>query len=181
MAGKVISLLARGTQARPKAPPKPQPKLPTELESMRQALELALGAMRAEGKAMTERVEADLATARQSLVAASEELAGAAARAESLQTKLAAALATNTGLRVELGAEQDRCAELEARCVAIERLSNDRHAALMAAIAAIKSTRLMAPAPGKATPAPRYELILKGRDLNGRPLGYDLVPVKEGK
>jgi hypothetical protein len=151
------------------------------VESLRQAHELALGAMRAEGKAMTQRVEADLAQARQELASAAEDLAGATARAEALQTKLAAALATNTGLRVELGDAQDRYTELEARSATLERTGVDRHGVLLAAIAAIKPTRIMAPAPGKEMPLPRYEIIPQGRDLNGRATGYDLIPVKEGK
>lgn len=182
MAGTVISLLTRGGRAQQKAPAKPLPKGPTEMEALRQALELALGAMRAEAQARLETVQADLAQARQERASALEELAGAQGRGEALQAKLGQALATATGLRVELGNEQERCAELEARCAAAERVSNDRHAALMAAIAAIKPARLVAtPAPGKVPPPPSYQLIPKGRDLNGRATGYDLIPVKEGK
>lgn len=181
MAGKVISLLARGSQAQMKAPPKPLVKGPSELDGLRQALEIALAGLRAEGQARLETMKAELAAARQGLAGASQALAEAHARIEALQAKLGTALAASTGLRVELGAEQDRCADLEARCRQIEQDSTARHAAVMAAIAGIKPARLQVPPKAAPIELPRYEIVPTGRDLNGRAIAYDLRPVKGDK
>lgn len=180
---KIISLLARGGQATPRAPAKPEPKAPTQIEAVQKAIiEVALATLLAENNTKIEALQADLAAARQGIASAAEQLAGASTKAESLQTKLAAVLATNAGLRVELGNAQDRCAELETQCSAIERTGAERDAALLAAIAAIKPPMMqMAPPPGPPAPMPRYEIIPQGRDLNGRATGYDLIPVKDGK
>lgn len=166
----VTSILARGGRVPARTTPKVPVKPPTP-DTIKQALEVALGALRAESLARLQAVQADLATARQDVARALRETTEARTRAEELQGRVDAVLADSAQLRADLAVARQHCTDLEARCDELTAVSSDRHTALLAALARPGKTDI----PVSGTP-PSYQIVPQGRDPNGRATGYDLIP-----
>lgn len=162
---EVISLLAGGrpVQGRAKTAPKTSPKtgqVPQQ-QDIKAALELAMGALRASYEARITLLTQELADARASAKSAHE-----------------AAMAQNATLQARLEAAHEQAGRLQGQLELMPATPREQVAIDMTTLLeAIHAIRIPEPAPMPAPPA--YSLTPTGRDPNGRPLGYTLIPIKE--